>query len=106
MPTEVNCMACQANPETTPGFERIASISGSIFGDECIESIYHCASCGCYTVEVYWDMFSGAESASLKGPLKKEEGDALLATIRKCERPHDKNCRCSAHREYFCSNLD
>ena len=84
----------------------ITSISGSIQGDECIESYYYCHHCEVYTVEVYWDMFSGDERVSVGGPVSKAEGDAKVELIRQCSRPWDKKCRCRAHLEYFGESLD
>lgn len=75
-------------------------------GDECVETYYFCQSCGVYTVEVYWDMFSGEETASVSGPVSKEEGDAKVKLIRQCSRPWDKKCRCPAHLTYFEGSLD
>ena len=80
---------------------RVASISGSILGDECIESYYFCDRCGVYTVEIYFDLFSGGESVSIEGPIAKAEGDATVELIRQCSTPWDKKCRCSAHVSYF-----
>ena len=80
---------------------RVASMSGSIMGDECTESYYFCDRCGVYTVEIYWDMFSGGESVSINGPIPKAEGDAAVELIRQCSTPWDKKCRCSAHVSYF-----
>lgn len=79
----------------------VASISGSILGDECIESYYYCDCCGVYTVQVFWDLFSGEESSSLHGPILKAKGDAAVALIRQCSMPWNKKCRCSAHLLYF-----
>lgn len=85
---------------------RVASISGSIMGDECIESYYFCHGCGVYTVEVYFDRFSGEESASVYGPMAKEVGDAKVELIKQCAEPWDKKCRCQAHQSYFEGSLD
>ena len=37
--------------------DRIASISGSIMGDESTDTYYFCGDCGVYTVEVYHEAF-------------------------------------------------
>jgi hypothetical protein len=97
----INCSQCggELGQQGMPG--PVASISGSIMGDECIESYYFCEQCGVYTVEIYWDMFSGEESASTNGPIPKERGDAAVELIRQCPRSWDKKCRCSAHVAYF-----
>jgi hypothetical protein len=83
-----------------------ASISGSIMGDECIESYYYCSPCGVYTMEVYFDRFSGQESSSVYGPIEKEAGDGKVALIKGCAEPWDKKCRCAAHMSYFEGSLD
>ena len=83
-----------------------ASISGGIQGDECIESWFYCDACRQYSVEVYWDVFLGDPECSVRGPVPKEEGDARVALIRRCDRPWDKKCRCPAHMEYFNGSLD
>ena len=89
------------------GAERpVASISGGIQGDECIESWFFCEGCGRYTVEVYWDIFLGDSTCSVRGPVTKEEGDARIGLIRQCPEPWDKKCRCPAHLEYFDGSLD
>ena len=79
----------------------VASISGSILGDECIESYYFCGQCAVYTVEIYWDIFSGEESVSVNGPISKAEGDAAVELIGQCSSPWNKKCRCNAHLSYF-----
>jgi hypothetical protein len=81
--------------------ERVAFMSGLIMGDECVESYYLCGQCGVYTVEVYWDLFSGGEEVSTRGPVSKEVGDAKVALIRQCPEPWEKYCRCKAHRIYW-----
>lgn len=84
----------------------MASISGSIMGDEYIESYFLCAECGVYTVEVYHDRFCGDDSVSVHGPVSKSQGDAKVALIRQCPEPWDKHCRCPAHQAYFGGSLD
>ena len=102
----MNCVQCKAEFQKEGESRMVASISGSIQGDECIESYFYCKNCGSYTVEVYWDMFSGDEKASVYGPVSKEEGDVKVELIRQCSRPWDKKCRCAAHRDYFGDSLD
>ena len=84
----------------------VASISGSILGDECIESYFLCTQCGFYTVEVFWDLFSGEESVSTRGPLSREEGEEQVRVIRRCAEPWNKKCRCDAHMTHFAGSLD
>ncbi len=86
--------------------ERVASISGSIMGDEHTDSYFLCPGCGVYTVEQVWDNFTGEETVTVSGPLSKEEGDGRVSLIRKCSEPWDKKCHCPAHRSYFNDTLD
>ena len=102
----VTCSKCGADPERVKSFARIASISGSILGDEHIETLYYCQSCSCYTIEFFFDDFDGPGSAKVEGPITKERGDQLAALIARCGQPWDKKCRCPAHREYFGESLD
>jgi hypothetical protein len=99
------CSQCSA-PEGPEGLARVCSISGSIMGDEHIETLYFCATCQCYTVEYYVDHFCGEETVSTEGPVSKERGDQMAAVIARCETPWDKACRCDAHREHFAGSLD
>ena len=56
----------------------MASISGSIMGDEYTESYFLCNHCGVYTLEIYHDRFSGEDDVSVRGPVPKSEGDAKV----------------------------
>jgi hypothetical protein len=102
----MRCSQCGREFLKESGGESLASISGGIQGDECIESWFFCKECGLYTVEVYWDVFLGDSVCSARGPVTKEEADARIALIRQCDRPWDKKCRCPAHVEYFGGSLD
>ena len=84
----------------------IASMSGSIMGDEVTDSFFLCPGCGAYTKVSWWDNFTGEETMNLSGPLTRQEVDARADLIGKCSRPWDKKCRCDAHREYFNDTLD
>lgn len=84
----------------------VASISGSVMGDEYTESYFYCGGCGVYTVEVCHDRFLGEEELFARGPVPKAEGDAQVLRIRECGEPWDKKCRCAAHRAYFGDSLD
>ena len=84
----------------------IASMSGSVMGDEYIDSYYFCTVCNVFTVEHYRDSFTGGDRATITGPIKKADGDERVALIKKCSDPMDKKCRCEAHKEYFGSGLD
>lgn len=102
----VQCAQCGSELAEPAAANRVASISGSIMGDEYIDSYYLCAKCGVYTVEVYHDRFLGEENVSVQGPLPKAEGDAKVALIRQCSEPWNKKCRCPAHLSYFGRSLD
>ena len=84
----------------------IASISGSIMGDEHTDTYFLCPACGCYTVVVDWDDFTGVETTTVSGPLSGTEGQERVRLIRQCAQPWDKKCRCPAHLEYFQNTLD
>lgn len=86
--------------------EQIASISGSIMGDEHTDAYFLCPVCGVYTVASWWDDFTGVESETVSGPKSRQEGDARVELIRQCSEPWDKKCRCEAHRKYFNDTLD
>jgi hypothetical protein len=102
----MKCSQCGTD-FTEEGAERpVASISGSIMGDEYIDSYFFCSRCQVYTVEVYHDRFLGEEEIFFRGPLTKSEGDKKVALIRECAEPWDKKCRCSAHQKYFEGALD
>lgn len=84
----------------------VASIAGSIMGDEYIESYFLCPWCDFYTVEVVRDRFLGEAEVSMRGPIPRTEGDAIVERIRQCSEPRNKRCRCSVHQEYFGAALD
>lgn len=100
------CSRCGVDSEGSAAFTRVASISGSIMGDEHTECLYYCQACCCYTIYYYVDHFCGEEAERSEGPIDKERGDELAAVITRCETPWDKKCRCAAHREYFGDGLD
>jgi len=85
---------------------RVTSISGSIMGDEYIESYYFCNQCEVYTVEIYHDRFLGEDEVFVRGPVPKLEGDAKVELIKQCAEPWNKKCRCEVHRSYFQGWLD
>ncbi len=99
-------MQCQQCHRPFQREDWVASISGSIMGDENTDTYYLCPVCRVYTVEKFRDDFTGEESASVSGPLSKEKGDESVELIRKCATPWDKKCRCAAHLAYFGSALD
>ncbi len=84
----------------------VASMSGSILGDECSECYYLCPVCQVYTKVTWWETFCGPETGSRSDPIPKEEGDRRVGLIRQCSEPWDKKCRCAAHRAYFGDSLD
>jgi hypothetical protein len=99
-------LACRQCGKAFAAEDRIASISGSIMGDEHTDSYFLCPACRVYTVVSWRDNFTGVETADSSGPLEREEGDERIALIRKCSRPWDKKCRCEAHVSYFRGTLD
>jgi rubredoxin len=102
----IRCSECGRIFDREAGDRSVASISGGIMGDEYIESYYFCAQCQVYTVEVYHDRFLGEEEISVRGPVPKTEGDALIELIKQCDEPWNKKCRCRAHQSYFQGQLD
>ena len=94
----MQCLRCK-RPFT--GNERVASISGSIMGDEYTDSYFFCPACLVYSVVSWRDNFTGLETVSRCGPLGKQAGDEWIELIRKCDRPGDKKCRCQWHCTYF-----
>ena len=102
----IKCTKCGKDLDGRDRSVRMASISGSIMGDEYIESYYLCSQCGFYTLEIYHDRFLGDEDVFIKGPMQKQEGDARVELISRCSEPWNKKCRCDAHQSYFDGNLD
>ncbi len=102
----IRCAQCRKEFSGPEYKERVASIAGSIQGDEYVETYFFCAECGVYTVEFYHDRFCDEESVSVSGPVPKSRGDAKVGLIRQCSEPWNKNCRCRAHRAYFGDSLD
>lgn len=99
----MECLSCN---KPLANEDRVASISGSIMGDEYTDSYYLCQACQVYTVETWRERFCGDDTVSLSGPRSRQEGDKQVELIRKCSEPWDKKCRCEAHRAYFRSTLD
>lgn len=97
------CKKC-GKPLTSGEF--VAAMSGSIMGDEYTDSYFFCPGCGVYTVLHWRDNFTGVETVSASGPLLRQVGDRQVELIKKCDRPWDKKCRCSAHRAFFGNSLD
>lgn len=102
----IRCAQCGREFDRQEEKERVASISGSMMGDEYIESYYFCKQCEVYTVEIYHDRFLGEEEVSVSGPVPKLEGDIKVELIRQCSEPWNKKCRCKAHQSYFQGCLD
>ena len=99
-------MECQQCKRPFQDEDRIASISGSVMGNEDTDVYYLCPACDQYSVATWCDHFGGEETVSVSGPLSREKGDAQVELIRKCARPWDKKCRCDAHLAYFKNGLD
>ncbi len=102
----IRCAKCGREFDQYREEKPVASISGSIMGDEYIESYYFCEQCELYTVEIYHDRFLGEDEISVKGPVPKREGDVKVELIRQCPEPWNKKCRCEAHQSYFQGSLD
>lgn len=102
----IRCSKCGREFGQQADGGRAASISGSIMGDEYIDSYYFCNQCEVYTVEVYHDRFLGEDEVFVRGPVPKPEGDAKVELIRQCSKPWNKKCRCNAHQSYFQGGLD
>ena len=99
-------MQCKQCDRAFQSEDWVASISGSVMGDEHTDSYFLCPVCRVYTVTTDWDNFTGVETTSAAGPLPKAEGDERVALIRQCSQPWDKKCRCAAHLTYFNNTLD
>jgi hypothetical protein len=102
----IRCSQCDREFDRKGEDTFVASISGSIMGDEYIESYLFCDNCRVYTVEIYHDRFLGEDEISVRGPLSKSEGDEKVKLIQQYPEPWDKKCRCEAHRAYFGEWLD
>ena len=102
----IRCAQCGRELGGEGTQDRVASMAGSIMGDEYIESYFLCRECGVYTVEIFHDRFLGEEDVSVHGPVPKAKGDAKVELIGQCSDPLNKKCRCQAHRSYFGGWLD
>jgi hypothetical protein len=102
----IPCSKCGKDLSEEGKNSALASISGSIMGDEYTESFFFCKDCQVYTVIIVHDRFCGEEDVSYRGPLTKKEGDEDVKLIKQCSTPWDKKCRCEAHRAYFGVWLD
>ena len=69
----IPCSQCGEDLHPHAKHESVASISGSIMGDEYVESYYFCKRCGIYTVEIYHDRFLGEDNISMRSPVPKSE---------------------------------
>jgi len=78
----LKCSQCGKDLDQEGKDGRVASISGSIMGDEYSDSYYFCSQCEVYTVEIYHDRFLGEDEVSMRGPVSKSEGDAKVELIR------------------------
>ena len=99
----MKCVQC-SRPFT--GQERVASISGSILGDEHTDAYFLCPTCDVYTVAAWHDNFTGTETVRISGPVSRTAGDERVGLIGACSHPWDKKCRCEAHRDQFRDALD
>jgi len=101
--SEMQCLGCQREFGES---DRIATMSGSIMGDEVTDTYFLCPDCGVYTVAQWWDDFTGEETLKVSGPVSREDGDTQVQVIRGCDQPWNKKCRCDAHRDHFNDQLD
>ena len=103
---EIRCTKCGKIITDDNNKNIAASISGSIMGDEYIESYFFCEDCEVYTFEIYHDRFMGEDEVRIQGPISKLDGDEKIKLIKECQEPWNKKCRCDAHKKYFGSSLD
>jgi len=100
------CSNCGRDLGENGGKNIIASISGSIMGDETIETFFFCPACGSYTLEIVHDRFCGETTSRTEGPYTRAEIEDRIALINQCDEPWNKKCRCDAHKKYFDGWLD
>ncbi len=98
--------ACPGCHKEYPLSNALASISGSVMGDEMTESWFFCPGCQTYFLEICHDRFCGETSVRVQGPYDRQKGEEKIALIRRCPEPWDKHCRCEAHVAYFEGWLD
>ena len=84
----------------------MASISGSVMGDEYTDVYFFCPVCDQYTVAQWRDNFTGTETLNVAGPVPKQTAEKQIELIAQCVQPWKKKCRCEAHRKYFNNLLD
>ncbi|RPH97004.1 MAG: hypothetical protein EHM72_14070 [Calditrichaeota bacterium] len=100
------CSRCGKDLKESGGDNVIASISGSIMGDEMTETFYECPKCHHYTLEICHDRFCGETTCNTQGPYSLAEVGSRISLIKQCSEPWDKKCRCEAHVRYFDGWLD
>ena len=83
----IQCSQCGGDFDKQVRDRCVASISGSIMGDEYTESYYFCSQCEVYTVEIYHDRFLGEDDLFIKAPVPKSEADVKVELIRQCSQP-------------------
>ena len=78
----------------------VASICLRPREDEETRSYFLCRKCNVYTVWVYIEeFFTDKETMFATGPVAREEGDSIVAKIRKCPAPQLVSRRCPTHEE-------
>ena len=100
------CSSCGKELDDKDGKNIIASISGSIMGDETIETFFHCPACDGYSLEICHDRFCGETTTRTEGPYRRADVAERIALIKQCAEPWNKKCRCEAHKHYFQGWLD
>lgn len=99
----MDCLKCKRTFEKE---DLLASMSGSIMGDEYTDVYFLCPVCRVFTVAHWRDNFTGTETMEVSGPVEENAGMKRVRLIRQCPEPWDKKCRCEAHIEYFGNSLD
>ena len=61
----MRCSQCGGDLDLQDANQLIASIAGSIMGDEQTDSRFFCSRCGVYTLEVHFDRFLAGSAPSL-----------------------------------------
>jgi len=100
------CSNCGKELDDKDGKNIIASISGSLMGDETIEFYFLCPACDRYTLKIVHDRFCGETTSRTEGSYIRAEIEDRIALINQCNESWNKKCRCDAHKKYFDGWLD